>query len=66
MEPLYILPIEHTRIFYTEAVAPASGAVFRISYSISYIYWIILIGIEIYIIWRTISKKDFITREYIN
>ena len=66
MEPLFILPIEHTRIFYTEAVAPAMQTVSRVGYNVSYIYWIALIVIEALLLWRVILKKDFITREYIN
>lgn len=42
-DPLYILPVEHTRILYTSAFSDPMGIVTRGSYIISILYWIILI-----------------------
>ena len=59
MEPIFILPIEHSRIFYTEAVAPAVNNILRVSYGISYIYWLVLIGVELIFMTIFINKRDF-------
>lgn len=44
-KPLFITPIEHTRIFYTEAYAPNVDGSPRVSFIISFTYWIVLICI---------------------
>lgn len=51
-EPLRLLPVEHTRIFYTEAMAPNWNEVPRFSYWISIAYWIILIAMLCFYIFR--------------
>lgn len=59
MLPLNILPIEHTRVLYTEAVAPVQG--YRGSYLLSILYWGILIYLLYVFIVKIVSRKDFIT-----
>ncbi len=54
--PLGILPIEHTRITYTEALLPSTYEYSRFPYFISFIYWILLIGIVL-IIFILISNR---------
>ena len=53
---LNILPVEHTRILYTSAFIVPMGTLVRVSYFISFLYWIILILI-IYEIFEFIHKK---------
>ena len=55
-EPLRILPVEHTRIFYTEAMAPNWNEVPRFSYWISIAYWLILIAILCFCIFQNRKK----------
>jgi len=55
--PLFILPIEHTRVFYTEAVAPTSDMYSRVSYFSSFLYWGILIFIAITIFKNVLKNK---------
>ena len=43
MKPLGVLPIEHTRIYYTEALAPMTAGDSRFSFAISFAYWVIII-----------------------
>jgi hypothetical protein len=55
-EPLGILPIEHTRIEYTPAWGINNDA-FRMSYIYSFIYWIVIIGVLLLLIYIKIRKK---------
>ncbi len=57
-EPLRILPVEHTRIFYTEAMAPNWNEAPRFSYWISIVYWIILITMICFRIFRNRKKGN--------
>lgn len=66
MEPLSILPIEHTRIMYTEAVAPAIETVKRIPFFFSFLYWFVLIGIEVIGLFFIIYKKDYLKNSYLS
>ena len=63
LSPKGIIFLEHTRIVYTEAVAPACENAVRIPYWHSIIYWIILSGGFITIGYFIVKKKSFsITR----
>ena len=63
LSPKGITFLEHTRIVYTEAVAPACENAVRIPYWHSIIYWIILSGGFITIGYFIVKKKSFsITR----
>lgn len=59
MVPIGILPIEHTRIFYTEAVAPANTFATRTSLASSYLYWVLLCLIIITISKIIAKRKNF-------
>lgn len=58
--PLNILPMEHTRILFTEAVAPVFTNTSRGSLLLSTLYWIVLISIEFVLYKKIIYKKDFL------
>lgn len=45
MKPFCITPLEHSRYFYTEAVAPTSEISTRMSFWFSYLYWALLITV---------------------
>lgn len=60
MKPIFMLPIEHTRILYTEAVAPADQYAVRIPFGMSFLYWAILILLLLIILDNIIKKKDFL------
>lgn len=62
MQPFFVLPLEHTRIAYTEATAPANEFVSRPGYLISYVYWIILISIIYILIRAVVKRKNFLTQ----
>lgn len=62
-KPLNLLPIEHTRIFYTEAMAPAFGHVARGDIFSSIVYWLFLISLVLYTLEKTVNKKDFMIQE---
>lgn len=49
--PWGILPIEHTRLSYTEAAAPAFGEVARGPVWVSLLYWAALIGLLVAVLW---------------
>jgi len=58
-EQLYILPIEHTSILFSNINIPKTNSFFQISYIISVLYWVILIIITLIIIYfQTKYKKD--------
>lgn len=59
MEPLRITPIEHTRIIYTEAVAPMTYNAMRFPVSFSVLYWIAGIFITINVLYLVVMQKDF-------
>lgn len=63
MEPMNLLPIEHSRTFYTEAVAPMIESSHRLPYIWSYCYWFFLISIVCYICKAITNKKDFMIQE---
>ena len=50
-KPLFLLPIEHSRLPYTEAAAPAFEETARCDLWISILYWLALIGIVMAVIW---------------
>jgi hypothetical protein len=60
MKPLGILPIEHTRIYYTEALAPMVAGDSRFSFALSFAYWGIIIIILLAMIF--LSLKRLITK----
>lgn len=55
--PMGILPIEHTRIFYTAAMIPQSTGDKRIDISLSFAYWGITIFILAILVFLVINKK---------
>jgi len=56
--PLGILPIEHTRIYYTEAIYPMGPGDSRFSISVSFVYWgLIIILLSILILWSLKKLK---------
>ena len=57
-QPWFILPIEHTSILYTEALAPAGSTSVRPNYWFSLLYWQCLILAEIWALRRIIQNKD--------
>jgi hypothetical protein len=61
MEPKGIFPLEHTRLLYTEAVAPPVETI-RIPIGYSILYWIIGIGIVLAVSYWVVLKKDFLKK----
>lgn len=57
--PLKIMPLEHTRIVYTEAVAPALDGAVRFSITYSLLYWSVGILLLLLFSYRIILHKDF-------
>lgn len=55
LEPLGLLPVEHSRIVYTGGYAPLTGSEHRISFIATFIYWSILYSIGLFTLFR--SKK---------
>lgn len=62
MEPWGILPLEHTRIIYTEAVAPPIDRFVRFPMGYSVLYWLIGILIVTVISYLIVLRKDFFTK----
>jgi len=62
MEPWGIMPLEHTRIIYTEAVAPAVDQFVRFPVGYSVLYWAIGILTFVVISYRAILRKEFLIK----
>lgn len=62
MQPWGVTPLEHTRVLYTEAVAPAISGALRIPLIYSVLYWVV--GILAFVIFAYIIalKKDFLVK----
>lgn len=62
-QPLFILPLEHTRIFFTEAAVPILDGT-RVKIEISFIYWFLLIAIEYLLLCKIVANKDYMVNKY--
>ncbi len=62
-QPLFILPLEHTRVFFTEAAVPILDGT-RVRFEISFIYWLFLITIEFFILCKVVANKDYMVNKY--
>ena len=62
-QPLFILPLEHTRLFFTEAAIPILDGT-RVRIEISFIYWFLLIAIEYFLLCKIVANKDYMVNKY--
>jgi len=56
-EPIGLLPIEHSRIVYTEGYAPMSKTDVRIPFSSTILYWCVLYVMGLYLFIRFRGKR---------